>query len=95
MGDMYAYEMQPKFNLALNFDTCSTNLLLFCAPVEPNALWTHFHDDDLHHKLYQLGCTVVMQKKIYNFGLHLINNILHDSGHALSDFPSMSQSQLN
>ena len=32
---------------------------------------------------------------LYNFGLHLIDNILHDSGPALSDFPSMPQSQLS
>ena len=61
-------------------------------------LWTCFCDkicDDLHYKLYQLGHTVVMQNEIYDFGLYFINNILHDSGHALSDFPSMLQSQLN
>ena len=35
------------------------------------------------------------QTEIHNFGLHLIDNILHDSGHALSDFPTMPQSQHN
>jgi len=75
-----------------------TTLLLFCTPAEPNPLWTRFRNkicDDLHHKLYQLGCTAVMQNEIYDFGLHLIDNTLYDSGDALSDFPSMPQSQLN
>jgi hypothetical protein len=73
-------------------------LLLFCTPTQPNTLWMTFRDkicDDLRHKLYELGRTIVIQNEIYDFGLHLIDNILHDSGHALSDFPSMPQSQLN
>lgn len=75
-----------------------TTLLLFCTPTQPNILWINFRDkicDDLRHKLYQLGRTNVVQGDIYDFGLHLIDNILHDSGHALSDFPSMPQSHMN
>jgi hypothetical protein len=75
-----------------------TTLLLFCTPTQPNVLWFKFRDkicDDLRHKLYDLGRTNVNQSDIYDFGLHLIDEILHDSGHALSDFPSMPQSLLN
>lgn len=75
-----------------------TTLLLFCAPTQPNLLWVTFRDkicDDLRHKLYQLGRTNIMQNDIYDYGLHLIDDILHDSGRALSDFPCMPQSVLN
>jgi hypothetical protein len=75
-----------------------TTLLLFCTPAQPNVLWITFRDkicDDLRHKLYELGRTNITQNDVYDFGLHLIDNILHDSGHALSDFPCMPQSLLN
>ena len=35
------------------------------------------------------------QDDVYNFGLHLIDNILCNSGHALSDFPPMPQPLLD
>ena len=75
-----------------------TTLLLFCTPTQPNILWFNFRDkicDDLRHKLHDLGRTNINENDIYDYGLHLIDNILHDSGHALSDFPCMPQSQLN
>ena len=73
-------------------------LLLFCTPSQPNLLWIQFRSticDDLRHKLHELGRTTVTQDEIYDFGLHLIDNILCDSGHTLSDFPPMPQSSLN
>ena len=75
-----------------------TTLLLFCAPAQPHRLWLQFRDqicDDLHHNLSRLGRRNVSQNHIYDFGLHLIDNLLHDSGHSLSDFPSMPLSLLN
>jgi hypothetical protein len=45
--------------------------------------------------LHELGCNVIDQEDVYDFGLHLIDNILHDSGHTLSDFPNMPLSLLN
>ena len=75
-----------------------TTLLLFCAPAEPNILWEKFRDqicDDLQYKLLQLGRRNVPQTHIYDYGLYLMDNILRDSGHALTDFPSMPQPQLN
>ena len=75
-----------------------TTLLLFCTPTQPNMLWINFRDkicDDLPHKLYDLGRTTITQNDVYDFGLHLIDDILHDSGHALCDFPSMPQSVIN
>ena len=73
-------------------------LLLFCSPAQPNILWMSFRDkicDDLRHRLFEHGRTNVMQNDIFDFGLHLIDDILHDSGHTISDFPSMPQPQSN
>ena len=75
-----------------------TTLLLFCSPTQPNVLWKNFRDkicDDLRHNLYTLGCSNINENDIYDYGLHLIDDILRDSGHALSDFPSMPQSVIN
>ena len=75
-----------------------TTLLLFCTPTQPGMLWITFRDkicDDLRHKLCQLGRTAITHDHVYDFGLHLIDSILQDSGHALSDFPTMPQSQMN
>ena len=75
-----------------------TTLLLFCTPTQLNILWMTFREkicDDLRHRLHDLGRTNITQTEIYDFGLHLIDDILHDSGHALSEFPSMPLSQFN
>ena len=64
-------------------------LLLFCAPATPKDLWLEFRTkicDDLCHCLHKLGCTSVTDNEVYDFGLHLINDILGDSGHTLLDF---------
>ena len=45
--------------------------------------------DDIPHQLQVLGRTVISQDDIYDYGLYLLDNILHDSSHALNDFPSM------
>ena len=37
----------------------------------------------------------ITQNDVYDFGLHLIDNILRDSRHALSDFPPMPQPSLD
>ena len=89
-----AAEIKTGAQLRLLFVT----LLLFCAPAEPHLLWQTFCTkicDDLRHNLHQLGRTVIPDNDVYDFGLYLIDNILQDSGHSLSDFPSMPQSQLN
>lgn len=89
-----AAEIQTGSQLRHLFAT----LLLFCTPSQPNILWMNFRDkicDDLRHKLHELGRTTVVENDVYDFGLHLIDNILHDSGHTLSDFSSMPLSQLN
>ena len=47
--------------------------------------------DDLQHKLWELGQTSVVDEDLYDFGLHLLDEILHNSGHSLSGIPSMFQ----
>ena len=69
-------------------------LLLFCASAIPKDLWLEFQTkicNDFCHHLHELGCTSVTDNEIYDFGLHLINDILGNSGHTLLDFPSMVQ----
>jgi hypothetical protein len=75
-----------------------TTLLLFCTPAQPKELWMTFRQnicDDLRHELSLIGRTNISETEIYDYGLHIIDDILHDSGHALSDFPSMPQSTFN
>jgi hypothetical protein len=89
-----AAEIQTGSQLRHLFAT----ILLFCAPAQPHLLWQNFRlkiCDDLQHKLHQLGRTIVSEADICDFGLYLLDNILQDSGHALSDFPSMPLSHLN
>lgn len=45
--------------------------------------------ENLRVQLYRLGRTTISKNDIYDFGLHLIDDILHDSGHTLSEFPTM------
>jgi hypothetical protein len=83
-----AADMQTGCQLRHLFVT----ILLFSAPAEPTELWLEFRHlicDDLEYQLHQLGRTIVSENDIYDFGLYLIDEILHDSGHALADFPSM------
>jgi hypothetical protein len=69
-------------------------ILLFCAPSEPQRLWDRFRRnicDDLHFRLQTLGITNASEDDIYDYGLYVIDNILHDSGHSLRDWPAMPQ----
>lgn len=83
-----AAEMQTGSQLRHLF----TTILLFSSPAQPRLLWFEFCDlicDDLEYQLHQLGKTIISQEDIYDFGLYLIDDILRNSGHALTDFPSM------
>lgn len=69
-----------------------TTILLFCTPSEPNHLWEQYRThicDDFHYRLRTLGINNASTDDVYNYGLYLIDNILHKSSHALSDWPSM------
>jgi hypothetical protein len=69
-----------------------TTILLFCSPSQPNDLWQEFRShicDDLPYRLLSLTVTNPSQDDVYDYGLYMIDNILHESGHNLSDWPSM------
>lgn len=69
-----------------------TTILLFCTPSEPHQLWEEYRSyicDNLHYRLRSLGVNNASTHDVYDYGLYLINNILHESGHTLSDWPSM------
>jgi hypothetical protein len=69
-----------------------TTILLFCAPSQPDQLWERFRThicDDLPYRLHTLGVNNASENEVYDYGLYIIDNILHESGHSLSDWPSM------
>lgn len=69
-----------------------TTILLFCTPSQPHRLWEQYRTqicDDLLYRLRTLGFHNPNDDAIYDYGLHLINTILHESGHSLTDWPSM------
>ena len=73
-----------------------TTILLFWTPSQPDQLWERFRTyicDDLPYHLHTLGVNNATDNEIYDYGLYIIDNILHESGHSLSDWPSMPQLQ--
>ena len=71
-------------------------ILLLCTPSQPDQLWERFHThicDDLLYHLCSLGVSNTTENEIYDYGLYIIDNILHESGHSLSDWPSIPSLQ--
>jgi hypothetical protein len=71
-------------------------ILLFCAPAQPDRLWQDFRTyicDDLPYRLRTLGITNTSSNDIFDYGLYIIDNILQESGHTLSDWPCMPSLQ--
>ncbi|GMQ05571.1 hypothetical protein CsSME_00050547 [Camellia sinensis var. sinensis] len=74
-------------------------ILTQCSPLNPYALWNQFSThicDDLAHKI----CTLFVISKpteaqIEDYGLHLLNQMLHESDKSLIDFPPMPQPTAN
>src|ERR1700723_1635085 len=67
-------------------------LLLNCFPVGPEVLWEcHKANicDDLRAKLIAQNHPDPPDDMVYDYGLHLINKILKESGKGLEDFPPM------
>lgn len=83
-----ASQMQTGTRLRHLFAT----ILLFCTPSQPDQLWLHFRTsicDDLRYRLHSLGIINACAEDIYDYGLYMIDHILHESGHSLCDWPSM------
>ena len=65
------------------------------SPLNPCALWNQFSMhicDDLTHKIHTLfAISNPTDAQIEDYGLHLLNQMLHESGKSLIDFPPMPQ----
>jgi hypothetical protein len=60
------------------------------------TLWEHYKVkmcDDLCHRLIAQGCLQLMEEDVFNYGLHLLENILIKSGKCLSNFDPMTTPQ--
>ena len=70
-------------------------ILLSCHPTSPDALWHQFKHkicDDLRRNLERVPryfSQDFTDDQIYDYGLHLLDKILLESGKRLSDFPPM------
>ncbi|XP_052209285.1 uncharacterized protein LOC127812795 [Diospyros lotus] len=79
------YQLRRLFNI----------ILTQCSPLNPCALWNQFSThicDDLAHKIRTLfAISNPTGAQIEDYGLHLLNQMLHESGKSLIDFPPMPQ----
>ena len=83
--------MQLGYTLHMLFAT----IVFLCNPTSPGVLWNRFkHNicDDLLYKLTAIypNCDFA-QDEIYDYGLHLIDDVLRKWGTQLSDVPGMPQ----
>ena len=68
------------------------------SPNKPERLWEKFRHhicDDLKHTIQSLGLQHSDDNDVFNYGLFLLDEILHESGHTLTEFTTMPQSQQN
>ena len=75
-----------------------TIILRDCQPAQPVQLWEQFREficDDLKHALRRLGRDTPTDEDAYDYGLHLINILLHSSNKSLSDYPPMPLPQMD
>ena len=75
-----------------------TTLLLFREPSQPDLLWNEFKEhicDDLAYQLRTMGFQNPSDDNVYDYGLHLLDYILCDSGRSLAEWPSMPLPQQN
>lgn len=70
-------------------------ILTECFPLHPFELWKQFSAhicDDLAHRIrIMFGILNPTDDHIEDYGLYLINQLLHESGKSLVDFPPMPQ----
>lgn len=68
-------------------------ILTQCYPLRPHNLWTKFAThicDDLGHTITNLfHITNPTEYEIQDYGLHILNKLLQESGKSLHDFPPM------
>jgi len=67
-------------------------ILIWCKPLRPHTLWEHYKVkmcDDLHHRLIAQGRLHPTEEDVFDYGLHLLENILIKSGKRLLNFDPM------
>ena len=68
-------------------------ILTECYPTDPLALWNKFSldiCDDLQHKIHTIfGISSPTECQIKDYGLYMINQLLHKSKKSLDDFQPM------
>jgi len=71
-------------------------LLLSCDPTQPHILWNNHRDkicDGLHHRLIVHSYLNPSNDDVFNYGLHLFQNILKKAGKLLQNYPDMPTPQ--
>src|SRR5438105_12147139 len=85
--------MQTGFQLRALFAV----ILLLCVPAQPGHLWNQFKVnicDDVKHQLQrQFQIAEPSEDQIYDYGLYLLEKILHRSGRHLNEFAGMPNVQ--
>ena len=70
-------------------------ILTECSPLDPLDLWNQFSMhicDDLEHKIRTMfDISNPSQDQIEDYGIYLLDQLLHESGKSLVDFPPMPQ----
>ena len=86
-----AGQMQLGYTLRMLFAT----IIFHCNPTSPGILWNQFRNnicDDLLFKLTNIYPNRdFTQEEVYDYGLHLIDHVLHNWGTQLSNIPGMPQ----
>jgi hypothetical protein len=86
-----AGQMQTGYTLRMLFAT----IIFHCNPTSPGDLWIQFRHhicDDLLHKLTNLHPNRdFSQEEAYDYGLHLINQVLRNWGSELANIQGMPQ----
>jgi hypothetical protein len=73
-------------------------LLVFCQPSRPEVLWNQYAMsicDDLRRHLMRQGIENATEETIRDYGLFLLDELLHDYGSSLQRFDSMPLPQRN
>ena len=73
-------------------------ILLHCHPSQPHVLWNQFRVkicDDLNHRLTAQGHLDPTEDDTFDYGLHLIQRVLMQSGRNLRHYPDMPLPQQN
>ncbi|TFK57826.1 hypothetical protein BDN72DRAFT_782819, partial [Pluteus cervinus] len=63
---------------------------MHCSVTDPTNLWNTFRAsicDDLRYRLQSTGHRNVSEEDVFDYGLHLLDDILRKGGHSLAEYP--------